>query len=113
MGWTVRGSNPGGGARFSTPVQTGPGAHPASYTMGTGARLGVKRPGRGAEIEGRVELCICFPIGPIFQRQGVQDGPTIGTILEDQKVPKRRYGITTIRCLISRKSNRNIRKFMV
>jgi len=23
------------GARFSTPVQTGPGAHPASYTMGT------------------------------------------------------------------------------
>jgi len=24
------------GARFSAPVQTGPGAHPASYTMGTG-----------------------------------------------------------------------------
>ena len=24
-----------GGARFSAPVQTGPGAHPASYTMGT------------------------------------------------------------------------------
>ena len=23
------------GARFSAPVQTGPGAHPASYTMGT------------------------------------------------------------------------------
>jgi hypothetical protein len=33
-GWTVRGSNPGG-VRFSAPVQTGPGAHPASYTMGT------------------------------------------------------------------------------
>jgi hypothetical protein len=29
-GWTVRGSNPGK-ARFSVPVQTGPGAHPASY----------------------------------------------------------------------------------
>ena len=29
------GSNPAR-ARFSTPVQTGPGAHPASYTMGTG-----------------------------------------------------------------------------
>ena len=29
--WTVRGSNPGGGgAKFSAPVQTGPGAHPAS-----------------------------------------------------------------------------------
>ena len=25
----------GGGARFSAPVQAGPGAHPASYTMGT------------------------------------------------------------------------------
>ena len=25
------------GARFSTPVQTGPGAHPASYTVGTGS----------------------------------------------------------------------------
>ena len=37
--WTVRGSNPGwgGGARFSSPVQTGPGAHPASCTMGTGS----------------------------------------------------------------------------
>jgi hypothetical protein len=31
------------------PVQTGPRAHPASYTMGTGSFLGVKRPGRGAE----------------------------------------------------------------
>jgi len=25
------------GARFSTPLQTGPGAHTASYTMGTGS----------------------------------------------------------------------------
>jgi len=31
------------GARFSAPVQTGPGAHPASCTMGTGSFLGVKR----------------------------------------------------------------------
>jgi hypothetical protein len=37
------------GARFSTPVQTGPGAHPASYTMGTGSFPGVKRPGRGLD----------------------------------------------------------------
>ena len=60
------------GTRFSTPVQTGPGAHPAFYTMGTGSFLGVKRPGRGAdhpppcstEVEGRVELYICFPSEP-------------------------------------------------
>jgi len=37
----VRGSNPGG-ARFSAPVQTSPGAHPASCTMGSGSFLGVK-----------------------------------------------------------------------
>ena len=35
------------GQDFSAPVQTGPGAHPASYTMGTGSFQGLKRPGRG------------------------------------------------------------------
>ena len=36
------------GRRLSAPVQTGPGAHPASYTIGTGSlSRGVKRPGRG------------------------------------------------------------------
>jgi hypothetical protein len=34
------------GMRFSAPVQTGPGAHPASCTMGTGSFPGVKS-GRG------------------------------------------------------------------
>jgi len=38
------------GARFSAPVQTGPEAHPASYTMGTmSLSPGVKRPGRGVD----------------------------------------------------------------
>jgi len=41
----VRGSNPGG-ARFSAPVQTGPGDHPASCKMDTGSFPGVKS-GRG------------------------------------------------------------------
>ena len=35
------GSNAGGG-EISAPVQTGPGAHPASCTMGTGSFPGVK-----------------------------------------------------------------------
>ena len=60
------------GAKFSSPVQAGPGAHPASYKMGTGSFPGVKRPGRGVdhpspsrtEVEGRVELYICSPSGP-------------------------------------------------
>jgi hypothetical protein len=30
------------GVRFSAPVQTGPGAHPASCTVGTGSLPGVK-----------------------------------------------------------------------
>jgi len=34
-----------GGAIFSAPVQTGPGAHPASCTMDTGSFPGVKRGG--------------------------------------------------------------------
>ena len=46
-GWTVRGSNPGGGGRDFP--QTGPGAHPASCTMGTGSFPRVKRPRRGAD----------------------------------------------------------------
>ena len=65
-------SRRGGGARFSTSVQTCPGAHPASCTMGAGSFRGVKRPGRGAdhappsgaEVEGRVELYVCSLSGP-------------------------------------------------
>ena len=38
-----------GGARFSAPVQTGPGAPPDSYAMCTGSYPGVKRPGRGLD----------------------------------------------------------------
>ena len=38
------------GARFSAPVQTGPGAHPASCTLGDGCFPGGKeRPGRDAD----------------------------------------------------------------
>ena len=36
-------------ARFSAPVQPVPGAHPASYTMGTASFPGVKRLGRGVD----------------------------------------------------------------
>jgi len=60
------------GARFSAPIQTGPEAHPASYIMGTGCSLGVKRPGLGVdhpsqfndEVEERVELYPYSPSGP-------------------------------------------------
>jgi len=59
------------GARFSAPVQTCPGAHPASYTMGTGSFLGVKRSWRGVdhpppsrvEVKERVEPYLYFPLG--------------------------------------------------
>ena len=60
------------GARFSAPVQTGPGAHPASYTVGTVSFPGVKQPGRGvdhppsssAEVKERVELYLYSLFGP-------------------------------------------------
>jgi len=37
------------GAIFSAPNQTGPGAHPASYAMGTRSFLGVKQQGHGVD----------------------------------------------------------------
>ena len=60
------------GARFSASVQTGPGAYPASCTMGTGSFPRVKRPKRGADhpppskFRGhkRVELYLYSPSGP-------------------------------------------------
>jgi len=60
-------------SRFSTPVQTGPGAYPASYTMGTGSFLGVKHLRRGidhpplssAEVKERVELYLYPTYGPL------------------------------------------------
>ena len=60
------------GARFSAPVQNGPRAHPASYTIGTGSLQGVKRPGRdvdhpttySAEAKERVQLYLYSTCGP-------------------------------------------------
>ena len=58
------------GARYSASVQTGPGAHPISYTMGTGPFRGVKRPGCGvdyphlssADVKEGVELYLYYPL---------------------------------------------------
>ena len=57
-----------GGARFTASDQTAPGAHPASYTIGTAYFPGLKRPGRGIdhspssdEVKERVELYISAP----------------------------------------------------
>jgi len=44
------------GTRFYAPVQTGPGAHPASYTMSTGSSPGVEQPGRGVETPSSTEV---------------------------------------------------------
>ena len=60
------------GARFSAPVQTGRGAHPAPCTMGTGSFPGVKRPRCDADPSSpssavgheRVELYLYSPYGP-------------------------------------------------
>jgi len=59
------------GARFSSPVETGPEAHAASYSMGTGSYLGLKRPGRRVDhpprlaqsLKQRVELYTYSPSG--------------------------------------------------
>jgi len=66
------------GARFSAPVQTGPGAHPASYITGTGSFPEVEQPGIGveypppssAEVKERVEICLYTPSGPSWAVRG-------------------------------------------
>ena len=60
------------------PVHTGPGAHPASYTMGTGSFPGVKWPGHGIEhlpppstgVKRGVELYLYSPSGPSWSILG-------------------------------------------
>ena len=63
----------GGGGEDSAPVQSGPGAHPASFTLGTVSFPGVKRPRRGvnqppptssAKVKERVELDLDSSSGP-------------------------------------------------
>jgi hypothetical protein len=74
-GWTVRSSNTKG-ARFSEPVQTGPGG-PSSilYNWYRVSVQGVKQPGAwrwpptpsGAEVKERVELYLCLLSGPSWR----------------------------------------------
>jgi len=72
MGWMVRGSIPVQ-ARFSATVQTGPGAHLTSYTVGTGSFLGhgIDHPPLfSTEVKGRVELYPFSPFGPSWSYLG-------------------------------------------
>jgi hypothetical protein len=78
------------GARFSAPVQTGPGAHPASCRMGTVSFPGVKRPERAADhsppssavVIVRVELYLYPPPGPHRPCNGVPFIFTAGAMIE-------------------------------
>jgi len=64
--------------RFSAPVQTGSGAHPATYTLGAGSFPGLKRPGRGvdhpslssSEVKERIERYLYSPFGPSWHVLG-------------------------------------------
>jgi hypothetical protein len=64
--------DPGIEFRWGEIFHTGPGVHPASYTMGTGSFPGVKRPGGGVdqpppsspEVKERVELHLYSSSGP-------------------------------------------------
>jgi len=66
------------GTRCFAPVLTRPKAHPASYTMGTGSLLEVKRLRHGidhptpssAEVKERVELYLYSPSGPSWPVRG-------------------------------------------
>ena len=53
------------GATFSTPVQTGSGAHPASYTMDTGSFPGVKAAG-ALRLTPRLKKNSAIPLFPLW-----------------------------------------------
>ena len=65
-------------ARFSAPVQTGPEAHPASYTMGTGSFPGVKRRGRGVDnplhLAPRLKIEKSYTSSPHLGLRGLLEG---------------------------------------
>ena len=70
-GRTIRGSHPGEEQDLPPSVPTDPGAHPASYIMGTGVLPGVMRMGHfvdplpsSVEVKERLELYLCSPSGP-------------------------------------------------
>ena len=77
----------GGRKRFSSPVQTGPVAHPVSYTMGTGSLSGGKAAvawrwpptPSSAEVKERVQIYLYSPSGPSW--------PVLGWILPLLCVP--------------------------
>ena len=62
------------GARFSAPVKTGAGTHPAFYTVGNGSCPGVKQLGCSIEhptpsstkVKERVELYLYSTSGPLW-----------------------------------------------
>ena len=66
------------GARFSVPVQNGPGAHPPYYKMGAGSFPWTKRPGCGvdyplpssAEVKERLELYLYSTSGTSWHVKG-------------------------------------------
>ena len=74
------------GARFSAPVQTGPGAHPASCTMGTGSSPGVKS-GRGVTLTPHPLLVpwswkgTAIPLLPLWAVRTVQSLSTCTRVL--------------------------------
>jgi hypothetical protein len=92
-------------SRFSAPVQTGPGAHPASCTMGTGSFPEVKRPGRDvdqpspstAEVKVRVDLYLYSPSGPSW--------PVVGRTLPLPEPPTPTFGKPQMSHLCWRTSN--------
>ena len=93
------------GTRFTAPVQTDPGAHPASYTVATRSFPEVERPGRDAdspspstaEVKETVELYICSPSGPSWPVVGWTSPLPLPLPYTDQfSIIWRRYHFTVI-----------------
>ena len=94
------------GARFSASVQTGPGAHPASCTMGTGSFPGVKS-GRGVTLTSHpfivpwTRKSRAIPLLPLWAVRSVQSLSACTVQLYLYSPPMGRTACTEPQCLYS------------
>ena len=83
------------GVTFSAPIQTGPGAHPASYTLGTGPFPGVKRLGCGVNqpphLQPRLKKEYSYTSTPHLDLHGLLKGELYVTFTVSEKRSSKEY----------------------
>jgi hypothetical protein len=88
-------------ARFSAPVQIGPGPYPVSYTMGIGSFTGVQRPGRGVYYPPHLSPKLKSRVIPLLHLWVIVDSSRVNFTFI-LPLPTRRHILTDVNILIYR-----------